>query len=96
MLGTGTRSQKSVQARNLLIIAGITFNIFLIMDLSLGILPYFAHKTLGDNNATVGLVIGLQYVAMLLTRQSAGRLSDTKGERKSIAIGLALSGMTGI
>ncbi|RZM27306.1 MAG: arabinose transporter, partial [Pedobacter sp.] len=63
----------------LLIIFTIIFSEFLIMGISLGTLPEFVHGTLSYNNIIVGLVIGLQYLATLLTRHLAGQSADAKG-----------------
>ncbi|WP_052480186.1 MFS transporter [Flavobacterium hibernum] len=93
---TETKAIKATRTKYLLMIAGIIFNIFLIMGISLGVLPFFVHDTLGYSNIIVGLVIGIQYAATLFTRQSAGKLADTKGGKKSITLGLILSTVTGV
>ena len=79
----------------LLVIFGAIFSEFLIMGISSGVLPGFVHQRLGFNNLIVGLVIGAQYVATLLTRHLAGQTADTKGGRKSVTIGIILSALSG-
>jgi MFS family permease len=93
---TETKEQKLARTKYLLTIFGIIFNIFLIMGISLGVLPSFVHNTLGYSNLVVGLVIGVQYAATLCTRQSAGKMADAKGGKKSIIIGLILTVITGL
>lgn len=66
------------------------------MGISLGTLPTYIHNVLGFNNITVGLIIGLQYVATLCTRQFAGKTADTKGGKRSATLGLVLSSVSGI
>jgi MFS family permease len=66
------------------------------MGISLGTLPDFVHNQLHYGNITVGLVVGIQYVATLLTRHLAGKSSDTKGGVYSVKIGLFLSSLSGL
>lgn len=80
----------------LLIIFAVIFSEFLIMGISLGTLPEYVHATLGYNNIIVGLVIGLQYVATLLTRHLAGQSADARGGKITVITGLILSSLSGI
>ena len=43
----------------LLTIFGIIFSEFLIMGISLGVIPAYVHGTLGFSNLIVGLIIGI-------------------------------------
>lgn len=74
----------------------IIFSEFLIMGISLGTMPEFIHGTLSYNNIIVGLVIGLQYLATLLTRHLAGQSADAKGGKITVSIGLLLSAASGL
>ncbi len=89
-------NQENTLSRNLFIIFSIIFFEFLIMGISLGTLPDFVHNQLHYGNITVGLVVGIQYVATLLTRHLAGKSSDTKGGVYSVKIGLFLSSLSGL
>lgn len=80
----------------LLVIFSIICSEFLIMGISLGTLPAYVHETLSYNNVMVGVVIGLQYVATLLTRHLAGKSADTKGGKVTVNTGLILSAVSGI
>lgn len=89
-------NQENTLLRNLFIIFSIIFFEFLIMGISLGTLPNFVHNQLHYGNVIVGVVIGIQYVATLLTRHLAGKSSDTKGGAYSLKIGLFLSSISGV
>jgi len=82
--------------QNLLTIFSIIFSEFLIMGISLGVLPDFVHNQLHYDNLIVGLVIGLQYVSTLLTRHLAGTSADGRGGRHTATVGLVLSVLSGI
>lgn len=89
-------NQENTLLRNLFIIFSIIFFEFLIMGISLGTLPDFVHHQLHYGNIIVGLAVGIQYVATLLTRHLAGKSSDTKGGVYSVKIGLILSSLSGL
>jgi MFS family permease len=81
--------------RYLLLIFIVIFSEFLIMGISLGTLPEYVHDTLGYSNFIVGAVIGLQYLATLLTRHLAGQSADAKGGKITVTTGLLLSALSG-
>lgn len=80
----------------LLAIFSVIFLEFLVMGISLGVLPVFVHDTLGFSNTIVGAVIGLQYIATLCTRHFAGRMADAKGGSRSVRRGILLSAFSGL
>lgn len=51
---------------------------FLAVGIPLPVLPAFAHDTLHFGPVVVGAIVGAQSLVTLLTRQHAGRLSDTR------------------
>lgn len=72
------------------------FAIYLTIGMSLGILPNFIKNELKSGSIAVGAVIGLQSLATLLTRAYAGRVTDTKGAKRSSNLGITLVIVTGV
>ena len=72
------------------------FAIYLSIGMTLGVLPGFVKNDLKFDSLLVGVVIGLQFLATLLTRAYAGKLTDTKGPKLSSKIGILLIILSGI
>lgn len=72
------------------------FAIYLTIGMTLGTLPGFVKNDLKFDSFLVGLVIGLQFLATLLTRAYAGKLTDTKGPKLSSKSGILLIILSGI
>ncbi|QNH77413.1 MFS transporter [Pseudomonas protegens] len=73
-----------------------TFIAFLCIGLPIAVLPGYVHEQLGFSAVVAGLTIGSQYLATLLSRPMAGRMSDTVGTKRSIIyglLGILLSGL---
>lgn len=75
--------------------AAIVFFGFLAIGLPLTALPLHAHGALGLGAVMVGVVIGLQSVATLLTRRHAGVMSDTRGPKRAVVSGLLIAALAG-
>lgn len=69
----------------------IVFLEFLAMGLPLPVLPLHVHDTLGFGALLVGVVVGMQSVATLVTRNRAGTHADRRGPHHAATLGLALS-----
>ncbi len=73
-----------------------TFVIYLIIGLSLAVLPGFVHARLGFGAMLAGLSISMQYVATLISRTRAGYMADTRGPKRTVLTGLTMAGASGL
>ena len=69
---------------------------FLIIGLALPVLPLHIHQRLGFNTFVVGLVIGSQFGASLISRVWAGRYSDRRGAKRAVIFGLLIAVAAGL
>jgi MFS family permease len=74
----------------------LVFAEFLAMGLPLPVLPVHVSGTLGFGSWIIGLAIGAQSWATLLTRHTAGTRSDRRGPRSTALLGLGISAMAGV
>lgn len=65
-----------------------TFVCYLSIGLPLAVLPPHVHFRMGFSAALAGLVISIQYIATLLSRPWAGRISDRAGAKVSVLWGM--------
>ena len=73
-----------------------TFIAFLCIGLPIAVLPGYVHEQLGFSAIIAGLTIGSQYLATLLSRPMAGRMSDTIGTKRAIVYGLSGIVLSGV
>lgn len=66
-----------------------TFVCYLSIGLPLAVLPPFVHFRMGFSAALAGLVISIQYIATLMSRPWAGRISDRAGAKVSVLWGMS-------
>ncbi|HEY9101406.1 MFS transporter [Chitinimonas sp.] len=92
---TATLSQPQVLGR-LLPISLLVFCCFLTLGIMLPVLPLFVHQQLGFGTVTVGVVIGAQSLAALLTRAHAGQMADSRGAAVAVRRGLWLVAAAGV
>ncbi len=69
---------------------------FFAVGIPLAAFPAFVRDTLGFGNVTVGVVLGLQSVATLVTRHYSGTVADIQGPRTAVLRGLALTVVSGV
>ncbi len=66
-----------------------TFVCYLSIGLPLAVLPPYVHFRMGFSAALAGLVVSIQYIATLVSRPWAGRISDRAGAKVSVLWGMA-------
>ncbi|HEX3441452.1 MAG TPA: MFS transporter [Pseudolabrys sp.] len=74
----------------------VVFCAYFSIGMPLSVVPPYVHGTLGLGTIAVGAMIGLQPLASVLTRPWSGILSDTRGAKTAINLGLAACGLSGV
>ena len=97
-MSADTITQRSEFATTLQIIPVVffTFICYLTIGIPLAVLPGYVHNDLGFSAIMAGAAISVQYLATLASRALAGRLADTLGPKRTVAIGLIGSGTSGV
>jgi MFS family permease len=97
-MSADTITQRSEFATTLQIIPVVffTFICYLTIGIPLAVLPGYVHNDLGFSAIMAGAAISVQYLATLASRALAGRLADTLGPKRTVAIGLIGSGSSGV
>ena len=69
---------------------------FLTIGMQLPVLPLHLHDTLGMGTLVIGLVVGAQFVAALLSRSWAGNFADIRGTQRAVIAGLITAACSGL
>src|SRR3981189_2223039 len=87
-MDTQRTAQHSVAA--LLPIMGVVFIAFLIIGLAMPVLPLHVHQGLGLSTFIVGLVVGSQFAASLISRLWPAEEFHSPGPTNPVVIGLLI------
>jgi len=76
-------------------IAAVVFIAFFVIGLAMPVLPLHVHDRLGMTASVVGLVAGGQFLASFISRLWAGRITDIRGPKHAVLLGLVGSALGG-
>src|SRR3954467_9348759 len=69
---------------------------FLVIGMAIPVLPLHVHQGLGQSFFLVGIVVGSQFAAAILSRVWAGRHSDSRGPKSAVMVGLSTAAVAGV
>jgi MFS family permease len=94
-LPTTSTAASNGGTRHLIGFVYFTFVVYLSIGLPLAVLPPYVHLRMGYSAALAGLAISIQYVATLVSRPWAGRISDRAGAKLSVLWGMGFCSLSG-
>jgi len=87
-------TEREVTLRTLPAVA-YTFLAYISIGAPLAVLPSYLHLGLGLSAVVAGLIVSAQYIATFASRPLAGRMSDVRGAKVTVRIGLLLGMASG-
>jgi MFS family permease len=72
-----------------------SFVAYLSIGMPMAVLPGFVHVDLGFGAVWAGLAISVQYLATLISRPHAGRMTDTAGPKRTVCLGMIAVAVSG-
>ncbi|UVM74858.1 arabinose transporter [Pseudomonas alvandae] len=97
--GAAPAPQTTVEANPVLKLLSLTLTVFigfLTIGLQLPVLPLHLHDTLGMGTLVIGLVVGAQFAAALLSRAWAGNFADMRGGKRAVMAGLVTAAVSAL
>ncbi len=82
--------------RSLPSLMGAVFAVFLVTGAALPALPLHIHDHLGFGAFVIGLVSGAQFAAALISRLWSGAVSDRRGPKYAVTVGLVMAALAGL
>jgi MFS family permease len=89
------RPSKGLPLAKLLSIMGVVFVAFLVIGCAMPVLPLHVHEDLGLSTFAVGIVVGGQFAAALISRPWAGHYADSRNAKRAVVAGLAVAAVSG-
>jgi MFS family permease len=83
------RSTRDPAQHRLLLLTAVLFVSYVCVAIPLPIVPVYVTERLGLSNVWAGLGVGIAFFATVLTRGYAGSLSDRRGAKLAVGLGLA-------
>ena len=81
--------------RHLFQLSAAIFVTFLGMGLAMPTLPLHLYHTLGASPLVIGIVVGCQFIAALVSRAWCGNMADTRGAQRALRVGLGFGVASG-